>query len=150
MGRLNEALRGHEVVAIDTNCFIYYLEGGMWAEELKDNLFLPLERGSFRAVTSVLTVAEILVRPKSLGFQDVCDEYVLLLSSYPNLEIVPFTLRIAIRCAEVRARYRIRTPDALQVATALEEGAGVFLTNDADLPSQVDGLQVAILGDFLK
>jgi len=150
VGGLNEALRGYEVVAIDTDCFIYYLEGGMWAKELKDNLFLPLEEGSFRAVASVLTVAEILVKPKSLGLQDVCEEYILLLSSYPHLEIVPFTLQIAIRCAEVRARYRIRTPDALQVATALEEGAGVFLTNDADLPSQVEGLQVAILGDFLK
>ncbi len=150
MGRLNEVLRGYEIVAIDTNCFIYYLEGGMWAEELKDNLFLPLEEGSFRAVTSVLTIAEMLVRPKSLGLQDVCEEYILLLSSYPNLEIVPFTLRIAIRCAEVRAHYRLPTPDALQVATALEEGAGVFLTNDTDLPSQVDGLHVAILHDFLR
>ncbi len=55
------------MVAIDTNCFIYYLEGGPWAEELRKDLFLPLEQGCFRGVTSVLTVAEILVRPKSLG-----------------------------------------------------------------------------------
>ncbi|MBC7343641.1 MAG: PIN domain-containing protein [Clostridia bacterium] len=149
MGRLNQVLAGHEVVAIDTNCFIYYLEGGLWAEELKEDVFLPLEQGRFRAVTSVLTVAEILVRPKSLGLEDVCEEYTLLLSSYPNLEITPFTLQTALRCAEVRARHRIRTPDALQIATALEKGAGVFLTNDAGLPPEVDGLQVVVLRDFL-
>lgn len=59
MGKMNEVLQEYEVVAIDSNCFIYYLEGGMWAEELKENLFLPLEQGSFRAITSVLTVTEI-------------------------------------------------------------------------------------------
>lgn len=150
MGRLSRALAGHQVVAIGTNCFIYYLEGGLWAGELKEDVFLPLEQGRFRAVTSVLTVAEILVRPKSLGLDNVCEEYTLLLSSYPNLEIVPFTLKTALRCADVRARHRIRTPDAIQIATALEKGAGVFLTNDAGLPLEVDGLQVILLRDFLQ
>lgn len=61
-----------------------------------------------------------------------------------------FDSKGALRCAEVRARYRIRTPDALQIATALEKGAGVFLTNDADLPPKADGLQVIVLRDFLE
>jgi len=149
MGRLSEALCNHEVIAIDTNCFIYYLGGGPMSTELKEDVFLPLEQGRFRAVTSVLTVAEILVRPKSLGLWDVCEEYTLLLSSYPNLEIVPFTLKTALRCAEVRAKHKIRTPDALQIATALEKKATAFLTNDNGLPPQVDGLQLVFLRDLL-
>jgi len=32
-----------------------------------------------------------------------------------------------------RARHRFRTPDAIQLATALVAGADVFLTGDADL-----------------
>ena len=149
MGKLSAALHGHAVVAIDTNCFIYYLEGGPSARELKEDLFLPLEQGRFRAVTSALTVAEILVRPKSLGREDVGEEYKALLYSYPNLEIAPFTVETAVLCAEVRARHRIRMPDALQIATALEKGATLFLTNDAALPERVGGVRIAVLKDLL-
>ncbi|MGB9887995.1 MAG: type II toxin-antitoxin system VapC family toxin [Moorellales bacterium] len=150
MGRLAAVLEGHGVVALDTNCFIYYLEGGAWAAELKEDLFVPLEEGRLRAVTSALTLAEILVRPKSLGREDVCQQYKALLCSYPNLAIVPFTVETAVFCAEIRARYRIRTPDAVQLAAALEKGATVFLTNDAGLPGEVGGVRVAILKDVLS
>jgi len=149
VGALAAVLDGHAVVGVDTNCFIYYLEGGPWAEELKEDLFLPLEQGRFRAVTSALTVAEILVRPKSLGREDVCEEYKALLCSYPNLEIVPFTAETAVLCAEIRARHRIRTPDAMQLAAALEKGATIFLTNDGGLPDEVGGARVAVLKDLL-
>ena len=149
MGRLKQALRGHKVVALDTNCLIYYLEGKAWAGELRDAVFAPLERGEFCAVTSVLAIAEILVRPKSLGREDVCREYLLLLSSYPNLEVVPVSLDIAVRSADIRSEYRVRTPDAVHLATAAARGATLFLTNDLGLPERVGTVQVAFLRDVL-
>lgn len=149
MGGLSQALKGHRVAAVDTNCFIYYLEGGPWAQELKNDLFAPLEQGIFRAVTSILTLAEVLVRPKSLGREDICEEYETLLCSYPNLQIIPVNVDIAVRCAEVRARYHVRTPDALQLATALENEATLFLTNDLSLPAQVENMRIAHLKDLL-
>lgn len=149
MGELKQALRGHRVIALDTNCFIYYLEGKAWAEELRDAVFAPLERGEFRAVTSVLTIAEILVRPKSLDREDVCREYLLLLSSYPNLEVVPVSFDIAVRSAGIRAEHRVRTPDAVHLATAAVRGATLFLTNDLGLPKKVGAVQVAFLRDLL-
>jgi predicted nucleic acid-binding protein len=33
----------------------------------------------------------------------------------------------------LRARYGFRTPDAVHLATAISEGASVFLTGDAEL-----------------
>ncbi len=42
-------------------------------------------------------------------------------------------LPVADRAASLRARYRLRTPDAIQLATALQARADVFLTNDRDL-----------------
>jgi hypothetical protein len=43
------------------------------------------------------------------------------------------TTYVAERAAELRARYNLRTPDALQVATALVRRCEAFLTNDARL-----------------
>ena len=34
---------------------------------------------------------------------------------------------------ELRARHNLRTPDAIQIATAIRSGASWFLTNDAEL-----------------
>lgn len=149
MAGLKEELVKAEVVGIHTVCFIYYLEGGKWADALKENLFAPLEGGEFRAVVSTLLTTELLVRPKSLGREDVCRKYIGLIYSFPNLEVVPFDLDIAVRCAEIRAKYRIRTPDAVHLATAAEKGARVFVTNDAGLPPQVDNVKTVVLKDYL-
>lgn len=150
MEELAQVIRSHKKIALDTNCFIYYLEAAPAATILREDVFSPLEQGRFQAVTSTLTLAEVLVKPKSLGREDICMEYVMLLSSYPNLAIIPFTLPIAVRCAEIRAEYRVRTPDAIQLATAIESQATLFLTNDLNLPRQISQLTILFLKDYLQ
>jgi predicted nucleic acid-binding protein len=54
------------------------------------------------------------------------------------------------RCAaELRASYRLRPADALQVAACLVYGATAFLTNDRDL-RRIGDLQVLLLEDFVE
>lgn len=150
MGELRDAAARAGTVALDTSCLIYYLEGSPLARELGQEIFIPLEQGAFRAVISTLALAELLVRPKSLGREDACGEYLALLCSYPNLEVVPFTVEVAVRCAGIRAKHpAVRTPDAIHLATAAEKNAGLFLTNDSRLPPEVEGVQVVVVGDVL-
>ena len=56
-----------------------------------------------------------------------------LIGSFPNLHLVPFDARIAEISSDLRARYDLPTPDAIQVATALQQGAETFVTNDTRL-----------------
>jgi predicted nucleic acid-binding protein len=67
----------------------------------------------------------------SVFLEQRADEFYWLLSSYPNLEWVPPDLEIAAPAARLRAQQQLRTPDALQAATAAHAGATAFLTNDA-------------------
>uniref|UniRef100_A0A7C1FBT6 Ribonuclease VapC n=1 Tax=Ammonifex degensii TaxID=42838 RepID=A0A7C1FBT6_9THEO len=151
MGKLKDAASRAGMVALDTSCLVYYLEGNPLARELGNEIFRPLEQGAFRAVIATLALAELLVRPKSLGRENVCGEYLALLCSYPNLEIVPLTVEIAVRCASIRAKYpAVRAPDAIHLATAAEAGAKVFLTNDSKLPSKVEGVEVVLLRETLR
>ena len=46
-----------------------------------------------------------------------------------------FTNAIAEEAARMRSRHNLGTPDAIQLATALHEGAKWFFTNDTQLPS---------------
>src|SRR5262249_7494409 len=58
------------------------------------------------------------------------DAFYALLTTYPNLDWISPTLEIADRAARFRALYHLRTPDALQAATAVQVGATAFITND--------------------
>ena len=51
------------------------------------------------------------------------------------------------KAAQLRATYTLRTPDAFQVATALQAGCQAFLTNDHGL-LRVTGIRVLVLDDL--
>jgi predicted nucleic acid-binding protein len=55
---------------------------------------------------------------------------------------------LAKRAARLRAQYNFRVPDALQLSTALEHAATLFVTNGRRL-ARITELSVLILDDFL-
>ena len=55
---------------------------------------------------------------------------------------------IAEVAADLRARYNLRTPDALQAATALHSGCEAFLTNNDKHFRRATDLQVLILNEL--
>jgi len=71
-------------------------------------------------------------------------EYSELLLHSADFETMPIDAETAKRAATARAQYNLRTPDALQVATALEFDCQAFLTNDIPL-KRVTELRVLIL-----
>ena len=75
-------------------------------------------------------MTELLVQPYRNHDQKLADEFYGLLSTYPNLEWVAPNLEIADLAARIRALHRLRTPDALQAATAAQWLATGFVTND--------------------
>ena len=85
--------------------------------------------------------------PIQLGRQDLLQAYTNLLLRGANLRLESTDAQVAIRAAQLRAKYHLRTPDALHVATALEHSCQAFLTNDRDL-LRVGELRVLLLDDL--
>ena len=56
--------------------------------------------------------------------------------------------KLAEAAALIRARYRFRLPDALQIAAAIEGEATLFITNDKRL-KKIDAIEVLVLDDYL-
>jgi len=144
---LAAALRRHERIGVDTPIFIYHLEGATQLAGLAGVALDELAEGAFTGVTSVLTLMEIAVKPLQLRRPDIAEEYEILLANYPNLVIAALDRPTARRAAELRAEYRLRPADALQVAACLERRATAFLSNDREL-RRITGLQVWMLEDF--
>lgn len=61
-----------------------------------------------------------------------------------GLTTVEVDSNIAEIAAQLRADYNLRTPDAIQMASAISTGSSFFLTNDVRLPS-LPGLSVLVL-----
>lgn len=148
MAGLEEALGRHDRIGIDTAVFIYYLEVSERYADLAGLALVQLNRGDFDGITSVITLMELAVRPLQLGRPDIADEYDAMLSTYPHLAVVELDRPVARRAAELRASYRLRPADALQVAACLEHGATAFLTNDRDL-RRVTGIRTLLLDEFV-
>jgi predicted nucleic acid-binding protein len=145
---LAAALCQHERIGVDTPIFIYHIEGTTHLAGLAGVALDELAGGAFTGVTSVLTLMEIAVKPLQMGRPDVAEEYEVLLANYPNLVMAAIDRPTVRRAAELRAEYRLRPADALQVAACLEEGATAFLSNDREL-RRIAELQVWMLADFV-
>jgi predicted nucleic acid-binding protein len=75
-------------------------------------------------------MTELLVQPCREPGAPRVDEFYALLARYPNFDWIAPDLEIADIAARIRAAHRLRTPDALQAATALRAQATGLATND--------------------
>lgn len=148
MKRLRAFLRRHRLIALDTSIFIYQLEANVRYLPLTDHIFSWLERSDAKAVTSTITMTELLAQPYRDADDQRVDEYYSLLSTFPNLDWIAPNLQIADLAARFRALHRLRTPDALQAATAAHACVTGFITNDSVF-ERVDIFETLVLENLL-
>ena len=138
----------HRRVAIDSSVFIYQLEENLRYVALSDLVFAWIEKTSSSAVTSSVTMTELLVQPYRDRDEDRADEFYALLSTYPHLEWVTPDLEIADMAARLRGLHGLRTPDAMQAATAIRSRATALITNDPVF-ERIDAFESVILDQFV-
>ncbi|MBV8398021.1 MAG: type II toxin-antitoxin system VapC family toxin [Acetobacteraceae bacterium] len=142
-------LRRHRRVLLDSSVWIYHFEQHPHFARAAGQVIESLEEGRFRGIVSELTLLELTVRPLQLGRQDVADEYELLLSYFPNVELEPVSREVLLEAATLRARYRFRTPDAILLATGIRSSVTAAVTNDAEWKAvRTAGVQAVMLSDM--
>jgi len=149
LAALASALAGHRLIALDTSIWIYHFGGSIAYGQAADSVLEAVSEGQLAGVASELVLLELLVAPLKKGAQDVADEIELTLLHFPHLQLAPVTHAVLARAAEIRARYGLRTPDAIMVATAIESGATLAVTND-DAWRKVKEVDVLLLHDLSK
>ena len=131
---MKEIISKYSIVALDTVIFIYHFEKSKTYFKLTKEIFSRLdENQEFSAITSILTLLEVSVKPIEDSRDDLLKEYSDKLLYDNKLTTLMIERDVAIKAAELRAKYRLRTPDAIQIATSIIGKAGAFITNDMDL-----------------
>ena len=148
MGLLT-AIQGKRIY-LDTNIWIYALEGFPASAQDLTALFQAIDLGTLTAVTSELSFAEVLVKPMQNKNATQQAIYKQAISSTQNLSIIPVGREILIAAAELRAITNLKLPDAIHAATALSSQCSTFLTNDRRFQAISSlSLQVIVLSQII-
>jgi predicted nucleic acid-binding protein len=134
-------------IYLDTNIFIYALEGYPVFRTVLTTLFNALDRGELMAVTSELTLAEVLVKPLLDRHAERQAAYLQVLQPSPSLHMAPVSRDVLLAAARLRAETGLKLPDAIHAATAQLMGCEQFLTNDARVTS-LPGLAILQLSEL--
>jgi predicted nucleic acid-binding protein len=117
-------------VLLDTNAIIYFLAKFDRYAAVLQPLFQGAASGQFALVASVVTEAEVRVRPEATGDQAALAAIDEFFQRFPGLTVMPVDRAVARRAAQIRAEQRLRLPDALIVATAQLAACVAIVGND--------------------
>jgi predicted nucleic acid-binding protein len=137
-------LKKHDCIGLDSNILIYFIEAHPNYLDLVKIIFNSIDSGRKKGVCSTLSLMEILVEPYRQKNETLVNEFYGLLTTYPHLTWIDLTTEIADLGANLRAKYKIKTPDAILLASAIYSDATGFICNDKGL-RKVEEIDVLIL-----
>jgi len=144
---VTDALRGVSRLFLDTAPVIYYVERNPAYLPLVQVVFQKIDAGLLAATTSPVTLAECLILPIRQQNTPLQQDFIDLITAGNNTQFVTIDQSIGQKAGELRARYSLALPEALQVAVALSAGCDAILTNDLDL-RRVTELRVLALDEL--
>jgi predicted nucleic acid-binding protein len=145
--KIRDALDGIQRLYTETAPLIYYVEENPTYIAQMDAIFEALEDRPIEVVSSVITLTEVLAHPLKLGNTRLVQEYRDILLNSRKFRLLPIISRIAESAADLRARYNLRTPDALHVAASIDARCDAFLTNDVSI-KHVTEIPVLVLSEL--
>jgi uncharacterized protein len=114
----------------DTMLFVYWLEAhptfGLRTKEIWDKM---LERGD-NLCTSIFTIGEVLTGFYKCRDRERASE-ARQMFELPEIRLLPLSIEVMERYAQIRVDQRVTPADAIHLATASVARANLFLTNDA-------------------
>jgi predicted nucleic acid-binding protein len=82
------------------------------------------------------------------GQEDIADQYREILTGSENINLYPIGETVCETAADLRSKYSwLRTPDAIQVATAITHQAATIVTND-ERWKRIAEIEIIVLGDL--
>ena len=122
-------------VLVDTAPWIYVLEDHPVFAPRFTGLFEAAERGRLQLALTTVTLAEVLTGPFNAKQTALAKRYEKALGRY---HLVSMSAQVAATAAQLRVQYRLKLPDAVQLASALDIGATALVTHDRDFSKVLD------------
>ncbi len=132
-------------ISLDANIILYYLHQDK--NFGNQSLRLLTATKNRTKVISTLIYAESFVYVYEQADESLEKKQLKALEKIPKLQTIAPTKKICLLAAQLRAAYRLKTPDAIHLATAIDSGCDTFITNDGNL-KKVQEITVLTLRDL--
>ena len=129
---IRQEIKGRRVY-FDTNVFIYLVEGYPAFQTSLNEIREAILHQEAEIFTSELTLCEVLVIPFRLNNTEIVNIYRQLIEESGAFNLLPTKRETYIRASLIRAQMGLKMADAIHMATAVECGCEVFVSNDAGL-----------------
>lgn len=136
-----------KTIFLDTAPLIYFIESNSKYQPILSRIFDLHQEGGLLFITTTILLLEVLVKTIRDGKASLAKQYRDILTQAAGIEMLEVTTLIAERGAELRAKYNLRTPDAIQLGAAIISNCDYFLTHDARL-KVIKEMKVVTLDDF--
>ena len=123
-------LTQNTILFFDTAPFIYLFEKNEPFSRPVEKLLDAIYAANAQITTSLITYIEINTAPAKAGKERLKAKYREYFTNSEGVSLQPVNLTIAEETIRFRAEYNLKTPDAIQLATAKYCGADYVLTND--------------------
>lgn len=134
-------LVGHKRVALETSVFILALEGNQDFPQASE-LFRVLAVARAKMFASVLTITEVINKSYEIGDTKRIPARLNFIHGGGSINIIDVTQAIALKAAQLRAKYHLKTPDAIHLATAIEANCDLFFTADKDFQTTITEVKI--------
>jgi predicted nucleic acid-binding protein len=146
---LSDELLRLQTIFIDTAPIIYYIEAHPQFGPLAREVVNSFSSGKLLALSSVITLAEVLPKPVENGNVELAQKFSTFLKNGKNIRLLEITASVAELAGNLRGRYpSLKALDAIQIAVSISAGADAFVTNDIGL-KKIDELNVIVLKEYL-
>lgn len=115
---------------LDANVLIGMIERVEDLTSAQLGLLAEMDLGKMIAVTSALSLAEVMVAPLARDDAALGNAYLELLRPDGALDVVPVSHGVLLEAARLRSLTRMKLPDAIHVATAITSDCTVFISAD--------------------
>jgi predicted nucleic acid-binding protein len=140
-------LKSGDIIFLDTAPFIYFFETHSDFFPVLDNLFNQLYETDAQVITSIITYIELTTQPVIKRNRKLVRKYRSYLSNSQNIALLPLDINIADHVVELRTKYDVTTPSAIQLGTAMACGADYIITNDKTW-KRFKEVNVVLVGDI--
>ena len=138
-------------VALDSMVFIYFLESTLPQFHTPSTQIIQfLQNNPVSSLTSIISVLETLSSSTLNHSPDKLDAYLNFFQNFPRLTVHPVNWNISWEASKLRRETKsLKTPDSIQLATALVHNANLFITNDDRLKNlSFPNLKILTLADL--
>lgn len=122
---------------IDTNVFLNIIYKERVLSERSSVFLRKVHTGKLQAITSSVTLLEIILDMVESGFSEITEVAVASIEDLHNLEVVPLDQTMTKLAAEHVIKEKLTIHDAYHLATATSRKARAFVTRDEELSRKV-------------